>query len=391
MVEESINRKLKVAIANDHFCKRKESSVQMPLNFASLPNLYRVLRTRDLAEPKESSESLDIFATAFSYNIENIEVRKNLQSSHATLRTPLLEEKLQAAHEEDSGDEDDEFDVDKEGQSVGQQVLSGDTTNGQESTGSTSVEEFPDLFETYQPNLKDSSVINLNQLLHHPLVKNRPFFCDAILRLLDYKSKEESVNVTEINSSLSEIIHHISPYMSEQERANCSLYLKKSMIRDQYLKFQADEERNQITEQEKKVLHSLFSFFDKDKSGTVNLRELVEVVRQTNINSRNKSDFDLLSIVPSARKKRSIINQSSSQSIIDRNAKSGGGEDSASVGSASSNGPKIKAPSITENLSYQHSIIDEAMLQGMIDSIDRDFNNELDFEEFFVLFSSTMR
>ncbi len=36
-------------------------------------------------------------------------------------------------------------------------------------------------------------------------------------------------------------------------------------------------------------------------------------------------------------------------------------------------------------------MLDEDTIRNMIDTIDRDFDDELDFEEFFVLFSSTLR
>jgi hypothetical protein len=39
----------------------------------------------------------------------------------------------------------------------------------------------------------------------------------------------------------------------------------------------------------------------------------------------------------------------------------------------------------------EQSYINEDMVKHMIDSIDRDFNNELDFEEFYILFSNSIR
>ena len=185
--------------------------------------------------------------------------------------------------EDRGGDDDDEEEYDNFGEEGHEVVPTADNN------------KVKDLYSTYEPNLHDHTALHLQQLLNHHLVKDRPELYDAINNLLEYKTQEESVSVKQITAPLSEVVHYLSPYLTTQERHNCEDYIKRVIIRDQYQQFQVEEEVMQISEQQKRALHSLFTFFDKDKSGTVNLREIMEVVKQTNMNSRNKkSDFDLL-------------------------------------------------------------------------------------------------
>ena len=382
---------MNVALSYSHDHKKKDSSF-VPLSFTALPDNYQALNFQKLRTPKTTHDG-DIFAAALSYTVPSIsgtEIKaispKNgppkVIEKPTTISTAVLQ-KLEEKADEDSIEAVEDEDYEETDEFEAKDAVSGnevaESAKNLASEHSIS-ENMDDLFESYEPNLNDHSALKLNQLLHHKLVKDRKEFYDTIMRLLDYKSKEESISVEQISASLSEVVHHLSPFLTDQEKQSCAQYLKKNLIREEFLDFQANEDRRKITEQERRVLHSLFSFFDKDKSGTVNLNEIMEVVKQTNLNSKNKSDFDLLAIVPSAIKSRSSKRSSRGRSFNN-------GRDNK--GSLTSAAPNASSPAAMSD--KVGNLIDEGMVRHMIDSIDRDFNDELDFEEFFVLFSSTMR
>ena len=333
-VEESINRKLRLTMSHNDSPKRRDTaSLPSSLPF-SAPSYKIPTRNSSKMRPPILTVDGDVFATALSYTapeghddiIEplspNIKTKTSEKGSPVISRMNsgrMLEESPPSsrgrikAGEQDMGDvkrdsndrdgdeEEDDEDYDKFGDE-GQEVVP--------TAESVTSDKVGDLHLTYEPNLQDHTALHLQQLLNHHLVKDRPQFYDAINNLLEYKAQEETVPVRQITAPLSEVAHFLSPYLTKQERQNCAAYIKKVIIRDQYQQFQVEEDETHMSEQQKGALHSLFTFFDKDKSGTVNLREIMEVVKQTNMNSRSKkSDFDLLdagfapSITSSSRRK----------------------------------------------------------------------------------------
>lgn len=330
-MEESITRKLRLTMSHNDSPKRRDpTSLPSSLPF-SAPS-YK-LPTRNSSKMRSPILTVDgdVFATALSYTapeghddiIEPLSpnmkkgspVVSRMNSGRRLEESPPSSRGRIKAGEQDMGDvkrdsndrdgdeeeDDDDEDYDKFGEE-GQEVVP--------TAESVTRDKVGDLHLTYEPNLHDHTALHLQQLLNHHLVKDRLQFYDAINNLLEYKAQEESVPVKQITAPLSEVVHFLSPHLTNQERQNCEAYIKKVIIRDQYQQFQVEEDETQMSEQQKGALHSLFTFFDKDKSGTVNLREIMEVVKQTNMNSRSKkSDFDLLDagfapsvIAPSRRK-----------------------------------------------------------------------------------------
>ena len=320
-MEESINRKLKITLLHGDSPKsspkRRDLTAVIPSSLSvSAPSHHFSSRTNKSRASKIRSPKLtvdgDIFAAALSYSPEGHEHKKEPSSLLVKANTsekgspvpptltsrrkvdesppPSLERSklegkgasvVKSESDDRDGDVDDDFDKDAD--------------EGQEPADSAANNKVTDLYSTYEPNLHDHTALHLQQLLNHHLVKDRPPFYDAISNLLEYKAQEESVPVKQITASLSEVVHYLSPYLTAQEQHSCENYIKMVIIRDQYQQFQVEEEEHQMSELQKGALRSLFNFFDKDKSGTVNLREIMEVVKQTNLNSRNKkNDFDLL-------------------------------------------------------------------------------------------------
>lgn len=198
------------------------------------------------------------------------------------------------------------------------------------------------LRDTYFDYVDDKTTrLNLLHMLNHHTIASRPQYHLALTQLLHHKQCDFfeaglEIPAQEITATMSEIVHHMEPYMSPAERIQSAKYLR--VFVEEEIKSHAAKDNLSIEQVE--MLHSLFSFFDKDKSGQIEVAELMAVLKKTTEN-RIKEESELL----------------------------------------------LSGAELPLNSGWD---VNEDSIVRMIQSVDSDANLELNFEEFLELFKNCL-